>query len=218
MTVVHYLNQFFAGHGGEEAADAEPFRIDGPVGPGNALVAAGITPDTTIGCGDDFFGQHEAEALRSLLGWIAELHPDVLICGPSFGSGRYGYACGVVAREAARRGIPVVAGMTPDSPGVLASEGAAYIVPTGSNVASMRTVLPTIASLASRLAAGAPVGGPDEEGYLPRGLRGTCTLPAPARHARSTFFCPSCRARSGPRSSRPIAGSRCRRPSRTRRR
>ena len=57
MTVVHYLNQFFAGRGGEEAADAEPFRIDGPVGPGNALAAAGITPDTTIGCGDDFFGQ-----------------------------------------------------------------------------------------------------------------------------------------------------------------
>jgi len=172
MTVVHYLNQFFAGLGGEEAADTEPFRIDGPVGPGNALVAAGITPDATIGCGDDFFGQHEGEALRSLLGWIAELQPDVLICGPSFGSGRYGYACGVVAREAARRGIPVVAAMTPDSPGVLASEGAAYIVPTGSNVASMRTVLPTIASLGSRLALGAPVGGPEEEGYLPRGLRG----------------------------------------------
>ena len=30
---------------------------------------------------------------------------------------------------------------------------------------------PSIASLASRLAAGEPVGGPDEEGYLPRGLR-----------------------------------------------
>ena len=75
MTVVHYLNQFFAGLGGEEAADTEPFRIDGPVGPGNALAAAGITPDITIGCGDDYFGQHEAEALRSLLGWIGELRP-----------------------------------------------------------------------------------------------------------------------------------------------
>jgi len=172
VTVVHYLNQFFAGRGGEEAADAEPFRVDGPVGPGNALAAAGCVPDVTIGCGDDFFGQQEADALRALLGWLGELQPVVLICGPSFGSGRYGYACGVLAREAARRGIPVVAAMTPDSPGVLASEGAAYIVATGSNVASMRTVVPTLASLATRLASGTPIGGPEKEGYLPRGLRG----------------------------------------------
>ena len=94
-----------------------------------------------------------------------------MVCGPSFGSGRYGYACGSLAREAGRRGIPVVSGMTPDSPGVLAAEGAAYIVPTGPNVASMRRVLPVMASLAGRLAAGEPVGSADDEGYLPRGLR-----------------------------------------------
>ena len=171
MTVVHYLNQFFAGFGGEEVAGTAPFRLDGPAGPGRGLVAAGLAPDVTIGCGDDHFGQHEADALSVLLGWIDELTPDVLICGPSFGSGRYGYACGVLAREVGRRGIPVVAAMTPDSPGVLASEGAAYIVPTGSNVAGMRTVLPVIADLGGRLASGKLVGAPDEEGYLPRRIR-----------------------------------------------
>ena len=82
----------------------------------------------------------------------------MLVCGPAFGSGRYGYACGVLAREAGRAGIPVVAAMTPDSPGVLAAEGAAFIVPTGPNVASMRDVVPVMASLAARLAAGEPVG------------------------------------------------------------
>jgi glycine reductase len=171
MTVVHYLNQFFGGFGGEGAADTPPFRLDGPVGPGKGLAAAGLTPDVTIGCGDDYFGQQEAKALATLLDWIGELAPSVLICGPSFGSGRYGYACGVLAREVGRRGIPVVTAMTPDSPGVLAAEGAAYVVPTGSNVASMRAVLPTIASLGGRLAAGASVGEPEQEGYLPRGLR-----------------------------------------------
>ena len=45
------------------------------------------------------------------------------------------------------------------------------IVPTGSNVAGMREALPVVASLATRLAAGEDVGGPDEGGYLPRGLR-----------------------------------------------
>ena len=53
MTVVHYLNQFFAGFGGEEAAGTAPFRLDGPAGPGRGLVAAGLAPDVTIGCGDE---------------------------------------------------------------------------------------------------------------------------------------------------------------------
>jgi betaine reductase len=171
MTVVHYLNQFFAGLGGEEAAGHEPVKIDGATGPGRGLVGAGLEIDVTLACGDDRFGEHEAESLAQLLAWLEEIRPDVLICGPAFGSGRYGYACGSLAREAGRRGIPVVSGMTPDSPGVLAAEGAAYIVPTGSSVASMHTVLPVIANLSTRLAAGEPVGSAEDEGYLPRGLR-----------------------------------------------
>jgi betaine reductase len=171
MTVVHYLNQFFAGLGAEEAAGHGPVRLEGPQGPGRALAAAGLAPDVTLACGDDYFGEHEADAIATLLGWLDDLRPDVLVCGPAFGSGRYGYACGVLAREAGRTGIPVVAAMTPDSPGVLAAEGAAFIVPTGPNVASMRDVVPVMASLAGRLAAGEPVGNADTEGYLPRGLR-----------------------------------------------
>jgi glycine reductase len=77
----------------------------------------------------------------------------------------------VLAREAGRRGIGVVTSMTPDSPGVMAAEGAAYIVPTGTNVVDMKSVIPVVAGLAARLAAGEPVGGPEDEGYLPRGLR-----------------------------------------------
>jgi glycine reductase complex component B subunit gamma len=171
MTIVHYLNQFFAGLGGEEAAGHEPVMFEGPRGPGRAFAIAGAAPDVTLACGDDHFAEHELHVLAALLRWLDELQPDVLICGPSFGSGRYGYACGVLAREAGRRGIPVVAAMAPDSPGVMAAEGAVYIVPTGSNVAGMNTVVPVMAGLASRLAAGVTLGDPDEEGYLPRGLR-----------------------------------------------
>jgi glycine reductase len=171
MTIVHYLNQFFAGLGAEEAAEHEPVRLEGPQGPGRALAAAGIAPDVTLACGDDFFGEREAEAITILLAWLDELSPDVLVCGPAFGSGRYGYACGVLGREAGRTGVPVVTGMTPDSPGVLAAEGAAYIVPTGPNVASMREAVAAMASLAGRLAVGEPVGSAEDEGYLPRGIR-----------------------------------------------
>jgi hypothetical protein len=101
MTVVHYLNQFFAGLGGEEAADHAPARLEGPQGPGKALEAAGLHVDLTVACGDDRFALHEADCLEELLAWIDEVDADVVVCGPSFGSGRYGYACGVLARARA---------------------------------------------------------------------------------------------------------------------
>ena len=168
MKVVHYLNQFFAGLGGEAAASSVPVRIEGAVGPGKGL---GLDVAVTLACGDDFFGEHEDEALAQLLRWLDEERPDVLVCGPSFGSGRYGYACGMLAREAARRGVPAVCAMFEESPGVAAAEGAAYVVPTTSNVAGMREALPKMAALARRLAEGEQLGPPEQEGYLPRGLR-----------------------------------------------
>ena len=71
-----------------------------------------------------------------------------------------------------RRGMPVVAAMTPDSPGVLAAEGAAYIVPTGSNVAGHARGAAGRGLARDRgSAAGEPIGARRREGYLPRGLR-----------------------------------------------
>jgi glycine reductase len=171
MIVVHYLNQFFAGLGGEEAAGVKPSRIEGAAGPGRGLEGAGLHIDVTLACGDNYFGEHEADALATLLEWLGEIRPDVLVCGPAFGSGRYGYACGSLAREASRRGIAVVSGMTTENPGVLAADGAAYIVPTAPNVAGMRAALPVMASLATRLGNGETVGTAEDEGYLPRGIR-----------------------------------------------
>ena len=55
--VVHYLNQFFVGVGGEEAAGKPPSRIDGPVGPGRrlqALLGDGFEIVATVWCGDDY--------------------------------------------------------------------------------------------------------------------------------------------------------------------
>lgn len=171
MKVAHYLNQFFAGIGGEEAAGSPAVRIEGPVGPGKGFSGLGLGVDVTLACGDDYFGEHEDLSLAALLRWLDEDRPDVLVCGPSFGSGRYGYACGTLAREAMRRGIPTVCGMEQESPGVAASEGAAYIVPTTANVAGMREALPAMAALAARLGAGEELGPPEVDGYLPRGLR-----------------------------------------------
>jgi glycine reductase complex component B subunit gamma len=170
MRAVHYVNQFFAGLGGEDKAETPPTRLDGAIGPGRGLVAEGVEIVATLACGDDYFAEHEEEALAALLGHLDGLAPEVLVAGPAFGSGRYGYACGTLVAAAADRGIPAVAAMHPENPGVDAADKA-YVVPTAVNVAGMRDALPRLARLAAALAEGRELGGPDEEGYLPRGLR-----------------------------------------------
>ena len=169
---VQYLNQFFAGMGGEGQAQTSPARLEGAVGPGRGLQAEldGVEIVATLACGDDYFAEHEEEALGALLAELEDLEPDVLVAGPSFGSGRYGYACARLASAAAERGVPAVVAMHEDNPGVEAA-GAAYIVPTAVNVAGMRDALPRLGALASALASGRELGSAEEEGYLARGFR-----------------------------------------------
>jgi glycine reductase len=174
VRAVHYLNQFFAGLGGEEAAETPPTRLDGVVGPGRGLAAElqGIEIVATLACGDDYFGEHEDEALAALLEMLAAEQPDLLVAGPAFGSGRYGFACARFARTASERlGIPALAAMHEENPGVAVAEGAVTIAATGVNVAGMREALPRMARLAEALASSREVGPPAEEGYLPRGFR-----------------------------------------------
>jgi glycine reductase len=168
VKVVHYLNQFFAGFGAEERATMPPVRIDGAVGPGRAL---GIEVAVTLACGDDYFGESEDKAVGALLDLLHAEAPNVLVLGPAFGSGRYGYACGVLAREASRRGVPCVTAMEPDNPGVAAAEGWAYIVPTTPTVIGMKPALAAMAALARRLGDGQPPSPADNDTYLPRHVR-----------------------------------------------
>jgi betaine reductase len=172
VKAVHYLNQFFAGLGGEEQAGTPPTRLEGAVGPGRGLQAAleGVEIVATLACGDDYFAEHEPEALAALLDMLAKIAPDVLVAGPAFGSGRYGYACARLAAAAAERGVPSVAAMHEENPGVAAA-GAAFVVPTAVNVAGMRDALPRLGALASALASGRELGSAEEEGYFARGFR-----------------------------------------------
>jgi len=177
MKAVQYLNQFFAGLGGEDAAETPPTRLDGAVGPGRGLgpVLDDVEIVATVACGDDYFGEHEGEALGRLLALIEAEKPDVVVAGPAFGSGRYGYACARVAGAAAAAGIPAVAAMHEENPGRTVA-GKAYIVPTGVNVAGMREALPRLGALASALAAGRE---PEDGSYLARGYRRTRNVGRP---------------------------------------
>lgn len=183
LRVVHYLNQFFAGLGGEEKADLPPEVRPGPIGPGRLLQQ--LLGDrgeivATLICGDTYFAEHPNEASRRLADLLLPLQPNVLLAGPAFSSGRYGLACGEVARMAPQDvNIAAVASMHPENPGVQAAVAGAYIVPCGTSAASMKEALPPLLTLGLKLAEGRAIS-PEADGYLPRGLRKNITTDRPA--------------------------------------
>lgn len=173
--VVHYLNQFFGQAGGEEKADLPPQGRAGPVGPGLALKEAlgeSFEVAGTVICGDNYFNQQLERASAEVLGMIKEMEPQMVAVGPAFNAGRYGIACGAVAKKVVEElGVPVVGGMFPENPGVEMYRRYFYIVKTGATAAGMRSAISEMARLLQKLARGEELGGPEEEGYLPRGIR-----------------------------------------------
>ncbi len=172
--VVHYLNQFFAGIGGEEHAGIGVSVRDGAIGPGRALAQAlGDRADlvATVVCGDNFVNDRADEALPTIREALRAAKPDVVIAGPAFGSGRYGIACAQVCLAAAAGGIPAIAAMHGENPGAAAHRTQVVIVPTGETATSLAAVLPVLARLALKLAAREALGPAELEGYLSQGKR-----------------------------------------------
>lgn len=175
IRVVHYINQFFAGLGGEDTAHIPPQSRDGFVGPGmqiNALLGEEGTVVGTVICGDSYYGEHIEEARADVLKKIAAFEPDLVIAGPAFNAGRYGVACGDVSSAVSRElALPVVTAMYPENPGVEMYSKEAYIVPTVDSVRGMRKALPAMVTLALKLVHKVEMGTAEEEGYLSRGRR-----------------------------------------------
>ena len=83
--VVHYLNQFFAGIGGESAAGAPVEARQGAVGPGRLLqqtLGSAGTVEATIVCGDNFFNDERERASGMVREILRRVKPDVMIAGP----------------------------------------------------------------------------------------------------------------------------------------
>ena len=120
--VVHYINQFFAGIGGEEKADIAPEVREGVVGPGAALKAAfkgEAEVVATIICGDSYFAENMDSASEWILEQVKKYNADGFVAGPAFNAGRYGTACGAVCKEVGEKlGIPTVSAMYIENPGV----------------------------------------------------------------------------------------------------
>ncbi len=182
--IVHYVNQFFAGQGGEESADAPPGALEGAVGPGRllqTLLGEGAGVVATVYCGDDHFSENEEGATARLLELIAETKPDLLFAGPAFGSGRYGLACAGVCRAvAAELGIPVLTAMSPSNPGADSIRSTIPVVQTGESSGDMRAALERSAAVIVKLLTGEAVAPGSEEGLIPRGGRWNTRV---SRHA-----------------------------------
>jgi glycine reductase len=173
--IVHYLNQFFAGIGGEAQGDTPVGRRSGAVGPGvplqRMLGDAGEIV-ATVWCGDNRFHEREAEVVAELERLVEAEHPSVVVVGPAFNAGRYGTACAVLGSAVARKlEVPVVGAMFPENPGVDVGRRDVYIVESAATAAGMTEALASMARLALRLARKEALGPADVEGYIPRGNR-----------------------------------------------
>ena len=184
MRVVHYLNQFFGGIGGEDQAQIAPLARAGAVGPGRALQQALGTDAEIVGtviCGDGHFADHPAEASAAALALIESFAPDVVVAGPAFESGRYGLACGQVCMDVSRSlGRPAITAMHPENAAVALHRREIVIVPTSASAAGMADALNALARLAIRLGRGEPLGPAAVDGYLPRGRRLNARADRPA--------------------------------------
>ncbi len=174
--VVHYINQFFAGIGGEEKADYKPEVREGVVGPGMALNQLFKADDAeivaTIICGDTYFNENVEEATNTILEMVKKYNPDIFVAGPAFNAGRYGMACGTITKAVAEAlNIPVVTAMYEENPGVDGFHRDVYILKTGNSAAAMRTAAPALAKFAVKLMKGEEIGLPAEEGYFSQGRR-----------------------------------------------
>ena len=131
--VICYINQFFAGIGGEDKADYEPEIRDGVMGPTAAInqmlaeIDAQVT--TTIICGDNYFGENLDAATDTIIEMVKKCEPDVFVAGPAFNAGRYGVACGTVALAVKEElNLPVLTGMYKENPGADMYKTKVYVV------------------------------------------------------------------------------------------
>ena len=174
MRVVHYLNQFFGGVGGEDKAGMALEARDGAVGPGKLLeqlFGSDCQVVMTLVCGDNYAVENQEALTAAVLEKTRAAQADLFVAGPCFMAGRYGMAAGALCVAVqATLNIPVITAMAAENPGADLYREFMYIVDSGDKGAKMREVLTRMAPLARKLLRHEIVGSPKHEGYLARGL------------------------------------------------
>ncbi|HWH79499.1 MAG TPA: glycine/betaine/sarcosine/D-proline family reductase selenoprotein B [Candidatus Binatus sp.] len=179
IRIVHILNQFFAGIGGEDKADIPVTVVEGCAGAARGLqtqLADRAQITATIYFGDNYFHEHKESALAAIAAALEKQPADVVVAGPAFNAGRYGLACVEICQTVSERlGLRCVTGMEPENPGVSVyrdyHNDKIFLLPTAETAAGMARALTALAPFACRLANGEEIGPAAAEGYLPRGIR-----------------------------------------------
>lgn len=151
--ILHYLNQFFGGIGGEEKSGQQFLFLPTAVGPG--VLLRDLLKDreieyATVVCGDNYFHEHEDSVLGSLAEIMTQFAPDLFVAGPAFHAGRYGLACAKTASFVRERwGVPALTGLYEENPGTREIGRYVLVIQTGSSAASMQATIKRFADLAT---------------------------------------------------------------------
>jgi len=182
VKVLHYLNQFFAGIGGEEAAGCKAVFLPRAIGVAAELeknLAAYAAGVATIACGDNYFHEAEADAMETVGAAIEQFKPDIFFAGPAFNAGRYGIACAKLASWVRdNRRIPAITAMHEANPGTREIGRHVFVIQTGASTASMAATLKRVSLLLEKIIAR------DEAGI--ESLRAEYGLPLPRRFTVKT--------------------------------
>lgn len=167
--VVHYINQFYAGIGGETAASMGLEVREGAVGPGLALEKA-LGRDykivKTIICGDNTIAEQENVIIPQILETVREAKADLFLAGPGFNAGRYGLGCGAsTAAVTEELKIPAVTALYSENPGTDLYKNRCYILQTENNARKLTDAVAQMAVFAKRLVAGEPIRDGKEEHF-----------------------------------------------------
>jgi betaine reductase len=180
IRVIHCLNQFFGGLGGEEKGSLAPQWFEGPRGPGSLIerASADITVVGTVVVGDNYMAEAPDDGAAEIVALIEaqmahdpELRPDLVMAGPAFAAGRYGVSCGAICQAVQERlGVPTVTAMHPDNPALDLYRQALIAVRTEADVMGMGEAIEGMVRVGLKLVAGEAIV-PETDGTIPRGLR-----------------------------------------------
>jgi glycine reductase len=175
IQAIHYVNQFYGQIGGEDKAGEVLQVKEGTLPLGEQIAAAfggSVEIVTTLICGDNYAAENLPILIPQVLDVLRQSGVGFFIAGPSFGAGRYGTACAALCQAVSKElKIPVITGMNPVSPGVDLAKRDIFIVHTKDSARDMKHALETMARLGNKLLNKEPIGWPEEEGYIPRGIR-----------------------------------------------
>ena len=181
IRVIHYLNQFFAGLGGEEQSNHGAVCFDGPRGPGQLLLrlaqeqSLDVEIVATIAAGDNFVAEQIEPSIDQIVGLVHTKlttgGADVVLAGPAFNAGRYGMACAALCERIEKEfKIPALTALYDENPAVDTYRRKISIVRAGSDVMDMAPALSRMLRAARKRVAGEPLTTIEDE-LIPAGIR-----------------------------------------------